>query len=28
MTEIPFDNHVPDPNSPVEEYVRKNAISK
>jgi hypothetical protein len=27
-TDIPFDNHVPDPNSPVEEYVRKNAVPK
>ena len=27
MTEIPFDNNVPDPDSPVEQYIRKNAIS-
>jgi len=28
MNEIPFDNHVPDPNSPVEEYIRKNVVGK
>lgn len=28
MTEIPFDNAVYDPNSPVEEYIRKNAVSR
>jgi len=28
MTEIPHDNNVFDPNSPVEEFIRKNAISK
>jgi restriction endonuclease S subunit len=28
MNEIPFDNHVPDPSSPVEEYIRKNAVPK
>ena len=28
MTEIPFDNHVPDTLSPVEEYIKKNAIPK
>jgi LmbE family N-acetylglucosaminyl deacetylase len=26
MTDIPFDNHVPDAKSPVEEYIRKNAV--
>jgi LmbE family N-acetylglucosaminyl deacetylase len=26
MTDIPFDNNVPDPNSPVEQYIRKNAV--
>ena len=28
MNEIPFDNNVYDPNSPVEEYIRKNATPK
>jgi LmbE family N-acetylglucosaminyl deacetylase len=28
MTDIPFDNHVPDVFSPVEEYIKKNAIPK
>jgi LmbE family N-acetylglucosaminyl deacetylase len=28
MTEIPFDNNVPDPNSPVEQYIRKYASPK
>lgn len=28
MTDIPFDNNVPNPNSPVEQYIRKNAIPK
>jgi LmbE family N-acetylglucosaminyl deacetylase len=28
MNEIPFDNNVPDPNSPVEQYIRKYAIPK
>jgi hypothetical protein len=28
MSEIPFDNHVPDNNSPIEEYIRKNAVPK
>jgi LmbE family N-acetylglucosaminyl deacetylase len=28
QTEIPFDNHVYDSNSPVEEYIRKNAVPK
>jgi LmbE family N-acetylglucosaminyl deacetylase len=27
-TDIPFDNHVPNPNSPVELYIKKNAIPK
>lgn len=26
MTDIPFDNHVPNTSSPVEEYIKKNAI--
>ncbi len=26
MAEIPFDNNVPNPDSPVEQYIRKNAI--
>jgi LmbE family N-acetylglucosaminyl deacetylase len=28
MTDIPFDNHVPDALSPVEEYIKKNAVTK
>jgi LmbE family N-acetylglucosaminyl deacetylase len=28
MTEIPFDNAVYNPNSPVEEYIRKNAVPR
>jgi len=28
QTDIPFDNHVSDANSPIEEYIRKNAVSK
>jgi LmbE family N-acetylglucosaminyl deacetylase len=28
MTDIPFDNNVPNAHSPVEEYIRKNAIPK
>ncbi len=28
MNEIPFDNNVYDPNSPIEQYIRKNAIPK
>jgi LmbE family N-acetylglucosaminyl deacetylase len=26
MTDIPFDNNVPNPNSPIEQYIRKNAV--
>jgi LmbE family N-acetylglucosaminyl deacetylase len=28
MTDIPFDNHVPDSKSPVEEYIRKHAVPR
>ena len=28
MNEIPFDNNVYDPDSPIEQYIRKNAVPK